>query len=106
MMRAIHWRGALNIRGWLLLTLGLWPTALLTSRSAHAASLEIIVMTSQKPDNMAGNTARPGHFAELEELEAARKAGSLAAYDLFLARHPNSRYAPGARKERAALAAK
>jgi hypothetical protein len=50
--------------------------------------------------------ARPGHFAELEELEAARKAGTLAAYDLFLARHPTSRYAGIARQERAALAGK
>lgn len=33
-------------------------------------------MTSAAP-------ARPGRFAELEELEAARKAGTLAAYDFF-----------------------
>jgi hypothetical protein len=46
---------------------------------------------------------RPGHFAELEELEAARRAGTLAAYDLFLARHPKSRYAEQARIERARL---
>jgi hypothetical protein len=52
--------------------------------------------------------ARPGHFAELEELEAARKkkpkAEKLAAYDLFLERHPKSRYAPQAKRERAAAA--
>jgi hypothetical protein len=47
--------------------------------------------------------ARPGHLAELEELEAARRAGTRAAYDLFLARHPGSRYAPQARRERAKL---
>jgi hypothetical protein len=51
-----------------------------------------------------GAPARPGHVAELEELEAARRAGTVAAYDLFLARHPNSRYAPAARQERARLA--
>jgi hypothetical protein len=47
---------------------------------------------------------RPGHFAELEELQAARKAANRAAYDLFLARHPGSRYSPEARRERDALA--
>jgi hypothetical protein len=46
---------------------------------------------------------RPGHVAELEELDAARRAGTLAAYDLFLARHPKSRYAEQARMERARL---
>jgi hypothetical protein len=57
--------------------------------------------------NMAlSNEARPGHIAEFEELEAARKAGTPAAYDLFLARHPKSRYAEEARKKRAALLAK
>jgi hypothetical protein len=48
--------------------------------------------------------ARPGHIAELEELEAARRAGTRAAYDMFLARHPESRYAPEARRERDRLA--
>jgi hypothetical protein len=66
---------------------------------AGAQTSEGMLMTSSAP-------ARPGHFAELEELEAARKAGTLAAYDLFLARHPTSRYAPEARKERDALAGK
>jgi hypothetical protein len=47
--------------------------------------------------------ARPGHLAELEELEAARRAGTRAAYDLFLARHPESRHAPHARREREKL---
>jgi hypothetical protein len=50
--------------------------------------------------------ARPGYLAELEELETARKAGTVAAYDMFLARHPNSRYAPQARKERALILAR
>jgi hypothetical protein len=51
-----------------------------------------------------GAPARPGHIAELQELDAARKAGTIAAYDLFLARHPQSRYAPQARAERATAA--
>jgi hypothetical protein len=46
---------------------------------------------------------RPGHFAELEELEAARKAATVSSYDLFIARHPNSRYAATAKVERSKL---
>jgi hypothetical protein len=48
--------------------------------------------------------ARPGHVAELEELQAARAKGTREAYDLFLARHPASRYAPQAKAERARIA--
>ncbi len=47
--------------------------------------------------------ARPGHVAELEELQAARAKGTREAYDLFLARHPTSRYAAEARTERAKI---
>ena len=36
--------------------------------------------------------ARPGHFAEREELDAALKAGTTEALILFLERHPDSRY--------------
>ena len=43
--------------------------------------------------------ARPGHLAEFEELQAARSKGTREAYDLFLARHPSSRYAAEARAE-------
>jgi len=39
------------------------------------------------------------------ELEAARRAGTRAAYDLFLARHGDHRFAVTARRERAALPA-
>lgn len=47
--------------------------------------------------------AQPGHLAELAELKVARREGTRAAYDLWLARHPHSRYADTARAERAAL---
>jgi hypothetical protein len=47
--------------------------------------------------------ARPGHLAEREELQAARGKGTREAYDLFLARHPGSRYAAEARAERAKI---
>jgi len=47
---------------------------------------------------------RDGDIAVREELDAARRAGTLAAYDLFLARHPGHKLARVARRERAALA--
>lgn len=47
---------------------------------------------------------RDGDGAVREEFEAARRAGTPAAYDLFLARHPNHELARVARRERAALA--
>lgn len=50
--------------------------------------------------------ARDGDIAIRQELEAARKAKTLAAYDLFIARHPGHALAEIARRERAALAAK
>lgn len=40
--------------------------------------------------------ARPGHFAEREELDAALKAGTREALRLFIDRHPQSRYRPEA----------
>jgi hypothetical protein len=50
--------------------------------------------------------ARDGNIAIAEELCAARKAGTLAAYDLFIARHPAHPLADAARKERGELLAR
>ena len=47
--------------------------------------------------------ARPAHIAVQEELDQARKAGTLEAYDLFLARHPDDALASIARAERRRL---
>jgi hypothetical protein len=47
--------------------------------------------------------ARDGNIAIQEELCAARKKGTLAAYDLFIARHPAHPLAEIARQERARL---
>jgi hypothetical protein len=44
--------------------------------------------------------ARSGDIAIQEELEAARKAGTVEAYDLFIARHPNHPLAQAAHSER------
>lgn len=48
---------------------------------------------------------RDGNVAIRQELDAARRAGTLAAYDRFLERHPDHALAATARRERAALAA-
>ena len=48
--------------------------------------------------------ARDGNIAIQQELDAARKAATLEAYDLFIARHPQHPLAEIARCERAALA--
>ena len=50
--------------------------------------------------------ARDGNIAIQQELDAARKAATLEAYDLFLARHPQHPLAEIARRERAELAAR
>jgi hypothetical protein len=46
---------------------------------------------------------RDPDLAVQEELDAARRTRTLAAYDLFLARHGHHRLAAVARRERAAL---
>ena len=46
---------------------------------------------------------RDGNVAIQGELEAARRAGTVAAYDLFIARHPRHALAEVARRERAEL---
>ena len=48
--------------------------------------------------------ARPGDVAIRQELEAARRAGTRAAYTLFIVRHGNHPLAQAARRERARLA--
>jgi hypothetical protein len=47
--------------------------------------------------------ARDPEIAVCEELAAARAKRTRAAYDLFIARHPDHRLAKVAREERAAL---
>lgn len=46
---------------------------------------------------------RDGDVAVREELDAARRAGTVQAYDLFIARHGGHPLARVARRERAAL---
>ena len=47
---------------------------------------------------------RDGNVAIQEELDAARRAGTLEAYDLVIARHPTHPRVDSARRERAAIA--
>ena len=61
-------------------------------------------MTPDKQDEII--RARDGNIAIQQELDAARKAATLEAYDLFLARHPQHQLAEIARRERAELAAR
>jgi hypothetical protein len=44
--------------------------------------------------------ARDGNVAIQQELEAARRAATAEAYDLFIARHPDHALAEVARRER------
>jgi hypothetical protein len=48
--------------------------------------------------------ARDGNIAIRQELDAARQSGTVAAFDLFLARHPDHPLAADARRERDRIA--
>ncbi len=48
--------------------------------------------------------ARDGDIAIAQELDAARRAGTVEAYDLFIARHPGHKLIDIARRERELLA--
>ena len=58
---------------------------------------------AQAPRSPGAAPARDGNIAIQEELDAARRAGTRDAYDLFLARHPDHPLARTARQEREAL---
>ena len=47
--------------------------------------------------------ARDGNIAIQEEFDAAKRAGTIAAWDLFIARHPKHPLVEQARAERAKL---
>ena len=68
-----------------------------------SAAVEAAPMTADRT-GAAVPPARDGNIAIRQELCAARKAGTIAAYDLFIARHPDHPLAETARRERAAMA--
>lgn len=59
-------------------------------------------MANEKPKTAIA-PARDGNIAIGEELDSARRAGTLAAYDLFIARHPGHPLVAIAEKERQPL---
>lgn len=73
---------------------------LFTAAAAGSTPERIMADPVQNPE-MA--PARDGNIAIQEELCAARQAGTVAAYDLFIARHPQHPLAEIARQERARL---
>jgi hypothetical protein len=80
-----------------LLCLSLAGAALGVPSVAEALQMKHEVHTTPLPPPGNGDAA-PG------ELEAARRAGTIAAYDLFLARHPGHPLERAARRERRLIA--
>ena len=73
--------------------------------AAAGASVATAMKRRDPPRSTVMPRPRDGDVAVQEELDAARRAGTLAAYDLFLSRHGEHRLAAAARRERAARAA-
>ena len=71
--------------------------------AAAAASMSMEAATPDTPPANEIAPARDGNIAIQEELDAARKARTVAAYDLFIARHPGHPLEAVAREERARL---
>lgn len=72
---------------------------------AGSSAVEAAAMKEQRPRR--STVLRPpgdGNIAIQGELDAARRAGTLAAYDLFIQRHTGHPLEAVARQERAALA--
>lgn len=61
------------------------------------------IMTPSDTPGAVANTARDGDIAVLEEFAAAEQAGTRAAWELFLARHPDHPRAALARQRLRAL---
>jgi len=76
--------------------LALVPLALVGAATAQGAMSQDRRSTTLRPP-------RDGNVAVQEELDAARRAGTVAAYDLFIARHPEHPLAGVARREREEL---
>lgn len=75
----------------------------MTAALAASMSMEATTPDDTPPPAKEIAPARDGNIAIQEELDAARKARTVAAYDLFIARHPGHPLEPVAREERARL---
>ena len=73
------------------------PIAAAAVACAPAAEREENPMPTSSPP-------RDGNIAIQQELDAARRAGTLEAYDLFIARHPQHPLVQTAREERERIA--
>lgn len=78
-----------------MLTL-IWLAAAAAALAGSGETREPLMQQDMAP-------ARSGDVAIREELCAARKAASIEAYDLFIARHPEHPLAEIAREERARI---
>jgi hypothetical protein len=72
--------------------------------SLSGATLARDLAMAQAPRSPIAAPARDGNIAIEQELDAARRAGTREAYDLFIARHPDHLLARTARQERERLA--
>ena len=70
---------------------------------AAAAAMSMEATTSEGDSKRQIAPARDGNIAIQQELDEARKAASVAAYDLFISRHPGHPLERVAREERARL---
>jgi hypothetical protein len=82
------------------------PVLLASLALAASGASPAAAMKKQRPPRSTElPRPRDGDAAVREELDAARRAGTLAAYDLFLSRQGDHPLAAAARRERAAIAA-
>lgn len=84
------------------------PAPLLTAVAVFAATAcqnnSEAAPPAMDTSGRSANTHRGGDVAIREEFDAARRAASIGAWDLFLARHPEHPLAAEARGERERLA--
>ena len=73
----------------------------LAAAAAISMTMEATTPEGSKQPQIA--PARDGNVAIQEELDGVRRAGTVAAYDLFIERHPGHPLEAVAREERARL---
>ncbi len=72
------------------------PPAVFIAAAAPSCGPRLAASAGGAGPDAGMQVARPGHFAEREELDAALKANTIDALSLFIERHPESRYRPEA----------
>jgi hypothetical protein len=92
-----------NVKGTILVSLFSVSLSVLWIRPEVAMAFDGKRTKPAQGEARSGALARDGNIAIREEYDAARKARSVAAYDMFLSRHPNHPLASRARTERSRL---